>query len=151
VSDPLHSVAVSGLVTEAAGRVLLVNVVERDWELPGGRVEQGEDLLSALHREILEEAGCGVEIGAPVGLYTRLTPPHIFVHVFRCRHVAGEPHPRDEAIAEAAWFSPEDARRVVTRPAIAVRLEDGLDQRPGQVYRAYAGDPYAEVVAHRFA
>lgn len=31
------------------------------WEFPGGKVEKGEDILSALEREIMEELGCQIK------------------------------------------------------------------------------------------
>ena len=33
------------------------------WELPGGKVEKGEDFTDALEREIKEETGLNVEVG----------------------------------------------------------------------------------------
>ncbi|MCK4928015.1 MAG: NUDIX domain-containing protein, partial [Candidatus Aenigmarchaeota archaeon] len=37
-------------------------------KLPGGGVEPGEDLETALHREILEETGCNIKIKQDIGM-----------------------------------------------------------------------------------
>ncbi|MRR10050.1 NUDIX hydrolase, partial [bacterium] len=57
---PTHIVAVSALVRNRAGKVLLMRHPRRGWEFPGGQVEAGEDLIAALHREVKEETGITV-------------------------------------------------------------------------------------------
>lgn len=52
-------VCVGALVREPGGRVLLVQSTKwrGAWGVPGGKVEWGETLVQALHREFLEETG----------------------------------------------------------------------------------------------
>jgi len=57
---------VAGGVLEHNGRVLLVENQRRggasDWSPPGGVVDPGETLLSALSREVIEETGLTVSV-----------------------------------------------------------------------------------------
>ena len=53
---PLHFISVAGLVYKG-DEVLLIKSKRRGWEIPGGVVEQGEDIMSGLKREIFEESG----------------------------------------------------------------------------------------------
>jgi 8-oxo-dGTP pyrophosphatase MutT (NUDIX family) len=58
----LFPVSIKGVVPVADRFVLLLN--ERgEWELPGGRLEPGEDPAECLAREIFEELSLAVEVG----------------------------------------------------------------------------------------
>ncbi len=67
---PTHIVAVSGIVEDGQGRVLLVKLRDHAWEFPGGQVENGENLFDAVRREVWEESGIEVEARHLIGVYS---------------------------------------------------------------------------------
>jgi 8-oxo-dGTP diphosphatase len=143
---PRHVVAVSGFVTDADDRVLLVQPHGRGWELPGGCVELGESLVEALQREIAEETGCEVRVERLIGMHSRLNQTEMVVLHFRCRHVSGEPQASAET-PQVGWFSADEARRLVTTEPNRQRLRDALEREDALVYRVWC-DPY-RVVSER--
>ncbi|HEY5850770.1 MAG TPA: Nudix family hydrolase [Lysobacter sp.] len=69
---------VAGVIRDARGRVLLARRTEgRDlaglWEFPGGKHEPGESAEAALARELHEELGIDVDLGAPL-----ITVPQVY-------------------------------------------------------------------------
>jgi 8-oxo-dGTP diphosphatase len=63
LQDPEHPGAIL-----AAQRPLDASNLPGKWELPGGKIESGEDEIAALQREIQEELGVAISVGE------RLTP-----------------------------------------------------------------------------
>ncbi|MBR4360203.1 MAG: NUDIX domain-containing protein [Clostridia bacterium] len=144
---PAHIVSAAGLVWKE-GRVLLIRSARRGWEWPGGVVEPGEDLCSALKREIWEESGVQAEPVRLAAVYQNLCgkagygplagltlPPTVNL-AFQCAYVSGEPSVTPESL-ESGWFTPEEARERVTYPLFAQVLTHLLAPREGVRFMAF--------------
>lgn len=55
--NKIWQVTIKGLVFDDEEKLLLLQENDGMWELPGGRVEHGEQFAQTLKREIMEEMG----------------------------------------------------------------------------------------------
>ncbi len=85
-------VSIKGVVIDD-GRVLLLLNERGEWDLPGGRPDPGEDHHTALAREVKEEAGYDVEVGALVDEHVFEVIPQRFVRIvaYACALRGGDP------------------------------------------------------------
>jgi len=141
MNQPRHVIVVGCLVRNSTGECLLIRHHRRGWELPQGRVEEGESLLAAVHREILEETGVTVDLGPLAAVWSKLSPPPALIFAFLADYRDGALVPSEES-PEIGWFAAEEALRRVTHPANLDRLRALLDFDGRVVYRAYTPSPY---------
>ncbi|MBE0695945.1 MAG: NUDIX domain-containing protein [Anaerolineaceae bacterium] len=88
------------------------------WEFPGGSVEFGEKLSDALRREIREEYGMEIEVGALLDVVDHILPgegQHWVSPTYVCHPLSGEPRILEPGKCTAiGWFKAEDIPDVLT-------------------------------------
>jgi 8-oxo-dGTP pyrophosphatase MutT (NUDIX family) len=88
------------------GRVLLVHNSRDEWELPGGRAENGENHAQTLAREFSEELSINVCPGAQIDSYLFEVIPgrHVLIVTYGCT-LLGEFNPKvsDEHTDHRLW------------------------------------------------
>jgi ADP-ribose pyrophosphatase YjhB (NUDIX family) len=112
--QPSHpQLAVSAAIFRG-GKILLVRRARSPakgfYSLPGGRVEFGETLHAALHREVDEETALKIEIAGLAG-WREVVPDtpgggHYVIMSFAARWTAGEPVLNDEH-DDFRWLAPD--------------------------------------------
>jgi ADP-ribose pyrophosphatase YjhB (NUDIX family) len=105
------------------GRILLAHWSQggySGWTLPGGGIDPGEDPADAAVREIFEETGYRAELGALIGVDSKVIPAeqrlsgsgaplHALRIVFTATVVGGDlTNELHGSTDEAAWFALED-------------------------------------------
>ena len=130
------TVGVRAVVIDGQGRVFLIrHSYVPGWHLPGGGVEPGETVWTALARELAEEGNIGLaEAPALHGIFfnSRVSRcDHVAVFVVRAFHQSAPPQPNREII-EHGFFHPE---------ALPEDATPGTRRRIAEVF---SGAPIAE-------
>lgn len=117
------------------GRVLLVRAVGPNnsavWTLPGGRVEQGEDPIDTVVREVDEETGMTARVDRLLGVDSRLIPAeeahagveHQNLGIFYLVTPTGRPRPEPNGqTIEPTWVPVAEVSQLVRSTLVDVGL-----------------------------
>ena len=96
-------------VIRRGGQLLITQRMPDDtlagyWEFPGGKVDPGEELKTALRRELREEVGVETEIGEEIHRIVHPYPDRdVRLYFFDARIISGEPQKLE--VADLRWVN----------------------------------------------
>jgi 8-oxo-dGTP diphosphatase len=110
-STPKKLLVVAGAILEKSKLLIAMRGPRMScpglWELPGGKVEEGETNENALSRELIEELGIVVNVGERLAESRVVVgETHIQMVVFLCHRISGEPISLEHASLH--WVGTED-------------------------------------------
>ena len=117
-------VDVRGAVFQDGNLLLVREIADGGWTMPGGWADVGDVPSEAVEREVLEESGFDVKANKVIGVYdANRTGPlevfHAFKIVFLCEILGGEARTSEETSA-VAFFDKNDIPEILsgerTRP-----------------------------------
>ncbi|MEK7144869.1 MAG: NUDIX domain-containing protein [Patescibacteria group bacterium] len=141
--NKISHIGVKGIIANDEGKVLITQepthfVGGGKWELPGGKIAEGEEDVSLeeiLRREIREELGESfqVEVGKVVDVMRRpwnkpgAVADQVMLAVFECRHISGDIHLSHEN-NNFAWITSSELSQQEFIPGYLLVLEHYFKQ-----------------------
>lgn len=127
-NEPTERVAVRIIAIDKDGNIALCGTKYK--LLPGGGIEEGENLEEAARRECLEEIGCRVEIGKYIG-YTDETRDsgkrHQITHCFIAKVIGEKGAPQslqdDEKGMKVFWYTLDEALEILKEQVKSIPFE----------------------------
>ncbi|SDE04341.1 NUDIX domain-containing protein [Desulfuromonas thiophila] len=110
--QPAIKTSVVACIIDSQSRILLtrrsIPPFFGQWVMPGGKIDHGESIASALQREVQEEVGLQVEPAELVDIYEHLAighkKDHYIILYYRARPLTLQLRINPAELSEAVWF-----------------------------------------------
>ena len=117
---PMHIVTPKAAIFNKKNKLLIIKRNAKEiafpnkWTIPGGKLQEGEDVEKGLKREAKEEVNLDVEVVSPLSVFNFVRPDNISVVgiIYLCKAIDEENTKVDgEEHVDFAWINEEDSEK----------------------------------------
>lgn len=101
------------------------------WTIPGGYVDQNEEIAGAVSREIQEETNIQAKPKSIIALRDRPGTRHDTYIVFLLEDLGGEPAGQPEEVSDLGFFTLEECKKLDVAPLTLSVIKASLSQASG--------------------
>lgn len=110
--------------------------------MPGGQVEEGENVISALKREVAEESGIDIEVKRLAAVYSSVSEPSKVILDFLSEYNGGNIQKATSEILDVKWFSKEEILSVIQTDPTKYRIQWLLENQNKIRHASYIKNPF---------
>ncbi len=118
-------IAVKALIKKDNKFLILKNIDNNQWETPGGRLEDNEDLIEGLNREVKEETGLEIKVLFPFHTHSaNLDKDNPIIGItYLCEYVSGEIALDKNEHSAYKWLTLEEIKKL--KNSLGIQYEIG--------------------------
>ena len=121
------------IVFNNSGKIALLYVSKNNYhKLPGGGIEIGEDINTALHREIMEEVGVNIEVLGEIGTIIEYRDKHELLQISYCYYSKVKGDSKETSFTDEERDAGFQLKWVKLDEALSILQEDTPDNYVGK-------------------
>ena len=121
------------IVFNNSGKIALLYVSKNNYhKLPGGGIEIGEDINTALHREIMEEVGVNIDVLGEIGTIIEYRDKHELLQISYCYYSKVKGNSKETAFTDEEKDAGFQLKWVKLDEALSILQEDSPDNYVGK-------------------
>lgn len=146
---PTHIVTTGIFVENAAHQVLMVNHPTRGWEMPGGILDKGENIMESIQRQLDKQGNWVIQSHQLIAVYSniqedfvhdRILPTKI-ISDFRCS-IVGDESIEGEALESMKWVDRSELVTLSLSEIMKMRIDNYLEFNRAVLYTSYMREPF---------
>ncbi|MBK7957675.1 MAG: NUDIX hydrolase [Bacteroidetes bacterium] len=146
---PTHIVTTGIFVENSAHQVLMVNHPTRGWEMPGGILDKGENIMESIQRQLDKQGNWVIQSHQLIAVYSdiqedfvddRILPTKI-IFDFRCS-IVGDQSIEGEALESMKWVDRSELISLSLSEIMKMRIDNYLEFNRAVLYTSYMREPF---------
>ena len=143
---PTHIVTTGIFVENAAHQVLMVNHPTRGWEMPGGILDKGENIMESIQRQLDKQWKLKLIRNPGDTLFITLDeikslPKTKIIFDFRCS-IVGDQSIEGEALESMKWVDRSELISLSLSEIMKMRIDNYLEFNRAVLYTSYMREPF---------